>query len=566
MSLFVVCQGNSTIAELLMRSAEKAGVRLDQYTNREGNFVLIYLCKYENLSMLGCSPAALALKYGHFECANQITHCDCDEFFVVPRPLSIYEHPSNTDGNQTLKSKTKRKSNSHQSAERRSSNRPSSLSFGLLKIIFNDGDANYSNRLAGLCQQAKQHPHRQSMKHNKHEAPQTSITTINKLDRTKSILVNGALYSSTEAVVNETHSTKERQKSFDTNGNHNNSNRTSPRAQILLQPNHLNKSNLSELNSSFIQKTTSKTQLSIDDLNLTKGNLLKTNDEENKLKINKATVCTQTSHSALNYSDNNNNSKAKTKLQNTTTSSLNNPTYLHSSLSQASSAKTKPTTAGLSSTKKSSASNDPIDSITNLLPKQNHSFFSSDSSSYSQTIYAGRSVSALLQQPTNSKSNESSCSIREAKGRKCRYNKPEELFGVRPEELFAPEQHQPKIFDPNSSSKLNDSQRLKRSSLQKYIWQQDVDKIIDLYNIHHCSNYRKTAVPPSQATPATQSNGSNETNNESALMNRPRRVSISKNSLVNSKSSLHSKQSVNTSVNMTRRNSIIRPTIKLTNG
>ncbi|CAF5173476.1 unnamed protein product, partial [Rotaria magnacalcarata] len=62
---YAAITGNCGIAELIIRSAEKFGIRLDQYVNREG-----------------CSAAALALKYGHIECANQITHRDWDEFFV----------------------------------------------------------------------------------------------------------------------------------------------------------------------------------------------------------------------------------------------------------------------------------------------------------------------------------------------------------------------------------------------------------------------------------------------------------------------------------------------------
>ncbi|CAF5005624.1 unnamed protein product, partial [Rotaria socialis] len=57
--------GNCEIADLLMKTAEKMDIHLDQCVNRDG-----------------CSAAVLALKYGHIECANQITHRDWDEFFV----------------------------------------------------------------------------------------------------------------------------------------------------------------------------------------------------------------------------------------------------------------------------------------------------------------------------------------------------------------------------------------------------------------------------------------------------------------------------------------------------
>ncbi|CAF1999283.1 unnamed protein product [Rotaria magnacalcarata] len=537
--LHFACKGNCGIAELIIRSAEKFGIRLDQYVNREG-----------------CSAAALALKYGHIECANQITHRDWDEFFVVPRPLSIYESPSCPAGNQPIVSQTKKKS----ASSKKSDTRPTSLSFGLLKIIFNDSDTSYSHRLAGLCKQAKQHRHHQHSKHNKYEAPQTSTTmTINKLDRTKSTLVNGTQYSSTEAVVNETQSTKEHQRNFDANGNHNGSNRSSPRTQLLIQQNHLNKSNSSDQNACFIQKTTSKTQLSIDDLNSTKFN-----NEGTKSKTNKSATYTQTSHSTFNRSENT-DSRIKSRFLNSTTSMLNNQALIHSSTFQASSSKIKATTVLSTPLKTKLSSNDHLDSVTNH-PKHPFSFVGSDSSTYSQTMYAGRSVSAIVQQ-SNAKSNDSSCSIHEAKGRTCRYNKPEELFGLRPEELFAPEQHQPKIIDQNSSINTNETARLKRNQLQKqqYMWQNDVDKIIDLYNVHHCANYRKPATHPPPAVPATQTVAQSETNGESTTNGRPRRASITKYNAANLKPSNYSKQSLNASSNMPRRNSINRPSIKLTN-
>ncbi|CAF3321550.1 unnamed protein product [Rotaria socialis] len=572
---YAAITGNCDIAELIIRSAEKFGIRLDQYVNREGNFVLFcsvlfysidkynhtrYVCFFFLLLLrrlcLGCSAAALALKYGHIECANQITHRDWDEFFVVPRPLSIYESPSCPDGNQTIVLQTKKKSASNKKSE----THPSSLSFGLLKIIFNDSDTSYSHHLAGLCKQVKQHRHHQHSKHNKHEAPQTSTAmTINKLDRTKSTLVNGTQYSSTEAVVNETQSTKEHQRNFDANGNLNGSNRSSPRTQLLVQQNHLNKSTSSHQNSCFIQKTTSKTQLSIDDLNSTKFN-----NEGTKSKTNKSTTYVQTSHSTFNRSENT-DSRTKSRFLNSTTSMLNNQTFIHSSTSQASSSKIKATAVLSTPSKTKLSSNNHLDSVKNH-PRHPFSFVGSDSSTYSQTLYAGRSVSAIVQQ-SNAKSNDSSCSIHEAKERTCRYNKPEELFGLRPEELFAPEQHQPKIIDQNSSINTNETARLKRNQLQKqqYMWQHDVDKIINLYNVHHCANYRKPATQPPPTIPATQTVAQSEANGESTTNGRSRRGSITKHNATNLKSSNYSKQSLNTSLNIPRRNSISRPSIKLTN-
>ncbi|CAF2694634.1 unnamed protein product [Rotaria sp. Silwood2] len=543
---YAAITGNSGIAELIIRSAEKLNIRLDQYVNREG-----------------CSAAALALKYGHIDCANQITHRDWDEFYVVPRPLSIYESPSTTDDNQTTTKKTKMKNNFCQSSEKKLETRPSTLSFGLLKIIFNDSDTCYSNRLAGLCKQAKQSRHRQHLKHPKHEAPQTATTTINKLDRTKSTLPTGAHYCSTEAVVNETqslHKTKEHQKNFDTNLNLNNSNRTSPRIQLFIQQQQqqiFNKSNLNDQNSSFIQKTTSKTQLSVDDLNQIQFNSSKNDNEETKSKIRVPTIYPHTSNSTLNHSEHN-TSRIKNKFQNSTTSIINNQTYVNSSTSHINSAKIKPTHILSASTKKKPVLIDQFDSVSNI-PKHHYSIIGSDSSTYSQSMYAGRPISAIVHH-SNSKSNDSSCSIREATGVTCRYNKPEELFGLRPEELFAPEQYQPKILDQHSAIKTNENTRLKRNQLQKqqHIWQNDVDKILDLYNVHHCTNYRKSAIPPSTTTQT-------DTTSDSINNGRPRRMSITKNSSTNVKQPTNPKQSTFASLNIPRRNSISRPSIKLTN-
>ncbi|CAF0979799.1 unnamed protein product [Rotaria sordida] len=535
---YAAITGNSGIAELIIRSAEKLDIRLDQYINREG-----------------CSAAALALKYGHIECANQITHRDWDEFYVVPRPLSIYESPSTTDDNHMITKKIKTKNNSYQSSEKKSDIRPSTLSFGLLKIIFNDSDTSYSNRLANLCKQAKQKRRHQHLKHYKYEAPQTSTMTINKLDRTKSTLTNGTHYCSTEAVVNETQSLqkiKEHQKNVHTNGNFNNTNRTSPRTQLLIQQQISNKSNINDQNSSFIQNTTSKTQLSIDDINQIKLHSTKNDNEEIKSKISIPTIYPQTSNSTFNHSENN-LSRIKNKFQNSTTSIIHDQPYINS-------AKIKPTYISSASIKKKSLLIDQNDSVSTI-PKQHYSIIGSDSSTYSQSMYAGRPISAIVHH-SNSKSNDSSYSIREVKGTTCRYNKPEELFGVRPEELFAPEQqYQPKIFDQHSIIKTNDNTRLKRNQLQKqqHIWQNDVDKILDLYNIHHCANYRKSAIPPSSTTIQT------DALNDSIHNGRARRMSITKNSSINFKQPTNSKQSTFAPLNISRRNSISRPSIKLTN-
>ena len=146
-------------------------------------------------------------------------------------------------------------------------------------------------------------------------------------------------------------------------------------------------------------------------------------------------------------------------------------------------------------------------------------------------------------------------SIREAKGTASRYNKPEELFGVRPEELFAPEQRQPKILDQRSAGNT----RLKRP---QHIWQQDVDHIIELYNIHHSANYRKSAVPPQSSIQVVTHS---DTLTDAVPGGRARRMSISKNSSTNLKLPVNSKQPTFATLNIPRRNSISRPSTKLTN-
>ena len=257
-----------------MRAAEKVGVRLDQCTNREGRPEEAFTVLQRNFCSSGCSAAVLALKYGHIECANQISHRDCDEFFVVPRPLSIYEILPSTDDNQTVtsgrSSSKKRHSalSSHLLTKRSDAHASAGLSFGLLKIIFNDSDAGYSARLADLCQEDKQTPSRRRHKDRTGEAPQTSTVTVNKLDRGKSTVINGAHYGSTEALVNgaqAAHLTKEQQATTRRfHGDLSPLIEASPRIQLLNQQSPFQKSN-----PSFIQKTTSRIHFFPDDVNKT---------------------------------------------------------------------------------------------------------------------------------------------------------------------------------------------------------------------------------------------------------------------------------------------------------
>lgn len=550
---YAAITGNCEIVELLMRSAEKLGVHLDQYVNREG---LLSIVSFSSLSLacLGCSAAVLALKYGHIECANQITHRDADEFFVIPRPLSIYETPPTTDDNQTttttittmiIPSKRKIKHPTNHHSPTKNETRPNTLSFGLLKIIFNDSDTGYSTRLAGLCKQEKQSRHRQHSKVKKHEALQTSTTTINKLDRAKSTIIDGTSNYSTEALVNETqlsHLTKERRASLDSSDQLNPSNRTSPRAKLLMQQHLFNQSNSKEnANSSFIQNTTSKTQLSIEEFH---------SNRPNHPKVNTRRLNRNSSNSSLNHSENDTSITTVRKLARPKTAIGRNHGYINPPPSRLSSPRIKPINPPSSDTRKRTMMNDrPLISSTN----------GSKSSEYSHST---RPISAVASRSIP-RANDASCSIREAKGTASRFNKPEELFGLRPEELFASDQYQPKILDTRTSTRPSENTRSKRTQFQKqqHIWQQDVDKIIELYNIHHSANYRKSAIPP----PVTQPVVPADPLNESSHSGRVRRSSITKPSTSSSKSTSNSKQTTYAVVNIPRQNSVTRSTIKLTN-
>lgn len=309
-------------------------------------------------------------------------------------------------------------------------------------------------------------------------------------------------------------------------------------------------------NSSFIQKTISRTQLSIENLNQ-----IRTNSDDNKSKLSTPTMYHQTSSSTINNSNN--------KFQRPKTAIIQHQTSNNPSPSRLDSAKIKPTRIASVSPKKKSVVINRIDTNT-YYPKHPPSLVGSETSNYSQTIYTGRPISAIAHRST-SRSNDSACSIREAKGTANRYNKPEELFGLKPEELFAPElqqqqQHQPKILDQRSTTKSNDQTRLKRNQFQRqqHIWQQDVDKIIELYNIHHSGSYRKSAIPP-PPTVTVQAPTQTDTLNEPSQNGRQRRASITKPSTTNLKPPTNPKQSTFATLNIPRRNSITRPSTKLTN-
>ncbi|CAF2523307.1 unnamed protein product [Rotaria sp. Silwood2] len=527
---YVAITGNCEIAELLIKSADKMDIRLDQYVNRDG-----------------CSAAVLALKYGHIECANQITHRDWDEFFVIPRPLSIYETRSKTDENHglstTATSKQKTRTTSHNSSSNKNDVRPSTISFGLLKIIFNENDSSYSTRLAGFCNESKQTHHHRRIRHKKHEKSQKN----HDIDKIESIMPNSTHYCSTEALVNELQSSPtgaERKITFD-DSEDNNTARASPRIQLLIQ-----------------QHLTNKPNSSTEDI-------LLSNDE-----IKSKTIDRQASNSTINYVEPaisilQESSRIKNKLQRPKTAIV---TRNQSSVnavgapSRLSTPKVLPTSTQKKSKKKPSIIHRPSSASCIPRQQQQHSNLASEISSYSQTLFAGRPLSAALQHNHRHRSIQrtvdSSCSIREAKGAKSRYNKPEELFGLKPEELFGLQDHQPKILNHRAT---NDNTRLKRSNQQQqqqqqYIWQQEVNKLVDLFNIHHSSNYRPSAVPPPPAVVEE------DTITDLMPVGRFRRTSISKNTLSFSRSSLNPKQSTLAALNIPRRNSISRrSSIRLAN-
>lgn len=450
----------------------------------------------------GCSAAVLALKYGHIECANQITHRDWDEFFVVPRPLSIFETPPTTDVSHTLsttvnsmKSKKKPKNNTSAISTEKNDVRPLALSFGLLKIIFNEADSTYSTRLAGLCREKKQSQRRRRIRPKKHSE---NVTNPPQLSH----------YCSTEALVNEMQTSVLDQRShvnFEETDDQNQFARTSPRMQLLMQQHGpIDPKSNSSLN--YIEPAVSV--------------LYESPRMKSKIQRPKTVVITRNQNSV-------------------------NAVGIPSRLS---SPKLPP--------KRSLLVNRP--NSASVTPKPHYSHITSEATTYSQTLYNGRPLSAVLhsqhpRHPPAQRTIDSSCTIREAKGVASRYNNPEELFGLKPEELFGrTDDHQPKMIN---SRTLNH-----RSN---YVWQNDVDKLIDLYNVHHSSNYKKSAVPPpppinppvDQLTDLPQPGKARST---------PLNKHGSNSSRIRSPTS--SKQSTFSTITIPRRNSISqRPTIKLTN-
>ena len=503
---YVAITGNCEIAELLIKTAEKMSIRLDQYLNREGEIKNFFMQK-SHFFHSGCSAAVLALRYGHIECANQITHRDWDEFFVVPRPLSIYEIPPGTDNHHhpqsTIPTTTIVKKKKNNSPTVKNDIRPSALSFGLLKIIFNESDSTYSTRLAGLCNEKKTAHRRRRVRPKKSEGD-------------KSNPPHSTHYCSTEALANELQASTLDQGQHLSSEENDEINRSSPRMQLLMQQHlsHDNPSN-STLNN-YIEPTVSI--------------LYESPRTKSKVQRPKTAVISRNI---------------------TSVNAVGIPSRL-------SSPKNLPRKSILTKRPNSAS----------VIPK--HSTLTSEATTYSQTLYQGRPLSAVLhsqhRHPPAQRTVDSACTIREAKGATSRYNKPEELFGLKPEELFGlkPEElfgqidYQPRII--NRHQTMNN----KFSPRPTHIWQDDVDKLVDLYNIHHSSNYRKPAVPP----PPVRVNIQSDALGDLVQPGKARRTSISKHSstISQSRSSVYQKQSTLASLNIPRRNSINRrSSIKLTN-
>ncbi len=395
----------------------------------------------------------------------------------------------------TKTTKNKKKNNSHPFPTLKNDIRPSTLSFGLLKIIFNESDSSYSTRLAGLCNEKKSTHPRRRLRQKKQDEP-------------KSIAPQLAHYCSTEAFIHELQVSaldKEPKLISDDNEEGSPIIRTSPRIDLLMQQHVLT-------------------------------------DDRSNSSLN----CIERALSVLYESP-----RAKSQLQRPKTAGVTRNLTSVNAVgipSRLSSPKIR--------RKKSSPTTRPHSA--SVIPRQRHTNLSSEATTYSQTLYDGRPLSAILQShyrnPPAQRTIDSSCTIREAKGVTSRYNKPEELFGLKPEELFGETDCQPKILNHRKTTDHIHSHR------PPYNWQDDIDKLVDLYNVHHSLNYRKPFIPPV----IVQSDATTDLLHTAKV----RRMSLTKHSpnIYRSRSPPHPKQSTFVSLNIPRRNSISqRPPIKLTN-
>ena len=374
--------------------------------------------------------------------------------------------------------------------------RPSALSFGLLKIIFNESDSSYSTRLAGLCKEKKSTAPRRRLRQKKQDGP-------------KLIPPQSTHYCSTEALVHDLQvSTLNKDSKIDreTNDESTNITRASPRIDLLMQK-HLLTDERSNSTLNYIEPVVS---------------LLYESPRAKTVPQRPKTVLVTRNLTSVN--------------------AVGIPSRLSSPKS--------PYKRSATATRPNSAS---------VIPRQRHRTLSSDTTAYSQTLYNGRPLSAVLQgshrHPPAQRTVDSSCTIREAKGVASRYNKPETLFGLKPAELFGQE---PKII--NQRQPMDNA----RPYRQAYNWQDDVDKLVDLYSIHHSANYRKPFVPPPPQIIVHSDNPSDFVQSSG----KARRGSVTKHppNISRARSPPHPKQSTFVSLNIPRRSSITqRPSLKLTN-
>ncbi|CAF1306538.1 unnamed protein product [Adineta steineri] len=439
---YAAITGNCEAAELLIRIADKMGAHLDQCVNREG-----------------CSAAVLALRYGHIECANQIIHRDWDEFFVVPRPLSVYETPPMTDINHNLTTASKPKSKiSQNSSTNKKDSRPSTLSFGLFKILFNESDKKYFTHLAKLCDEGQQYN-----RNIRHKNPDIS-SIINNVNQVKSTVNNHSQKPSAETFLTELQTVKTREEHKISLDKKENTNGLPPRIPVSIQ-HHV--SIKDPRHSSY-------------DRNKSRAHTPVKHQHNSDFVINRCETTTPPSFDS---------SRRKTNLQRSKTLF---PTRNKISNNIDDTNSRKSPSPHKKSRKKSTLNNRPKSASFTSRPQ--HSNLTFESSTYSKTFFAGRPLSALLQnhhcRSPVQHIIDPSCSIREAKGAASRYNNPEELFGIKPEDLFG-------TSDNRSKSVTHPDTRLKRNDhpQQEYMYQKDVDKLVDLMTIQQSPSYRQAVTP-----------------------------------------------------------------------
>ena len=477
------------------------------------------------------------MKYGHIECANQITHRDSDEFFVIPRPLSIYETSMTIDDYRGNRKSAKKHRAMSQPKKEIS---PSTLSFGLLKIIFNESDSGYSTRLAGFCKKETSNSNRRRKK------AQTITSPRNTINSSKTMIAEETHYSSTEALVNELQRANiEEQKLIEPDIDRLSvtSGRMSPRYQLLIHqyPNEKPSHSTKDLTTT-------------EEIKIVHSKILD-DDDQQEFETNGETR-------PIRNDENHSMKRVKLKLQRPKTAAARPPTSTNAvgAPSRLSSAKTSPTHQS-SHSKAKTTLNQRVQSATNI--EKPLSYVPSEISNYSRTLYAGRPLSAAVaqhQSHTSTPQTDYSCSIREARGAASRYNNPEELFGLKPEQLFSKEEHIPKLMGSRSTN-LNDSPRRFRRLKPSYIWQDDVDKLVDLYTIHQSSNYRPKATPPAIPVQPTLTGTSSEPPIEMIQLSKSGRSSAGAKNAPSTQRSM--KLSTLASLNIPRRSSVAqRSTIK----